>query len=455
MKYQKTKEQLLAELAEAIEKNENLQGLFNKVEAAKQQWERTVDCIDDMVLFADSKGRLLRCNKAVMKFTGQTYDKIIGRDWQEVFLEQGIKIVSGGSGLENTDVFHEPTGKWFTVSYFDYRDSDSDVTSGHVITLHDTTETKTLTESLDIINSTLDNDRREMKFALDEISFLLREVENENDLSLRFGSLGTYVSDPIYQIGERFNSMMEMLEAAHMKLDKTNKELAELSLLKNKFLGIAAHDMRNPLSAISGLIEVLLTTAFGPLTDEQKEYLTIINTTSNEMLFLVNNLLDVSVIESGKLELDVQPGSIEKLLLDRIRLSSFIAEKKRIVISYEAEDIPDIPFDSKRIAQVIDNLIGNAIKFSPIGSEIKVKSFRHDKMVSVCISDTGAGIPDEELSKLFNEFQPLSVKPTNNEKSTGLGLSIVKKIIDAHKGIIEVLSQVGVGSTFSFKLPLD
>ena len=76
-------------------------------------------------------------------------------------------------------------------------------------------------------------------------------------------------------------------------------------------------------------------------------------------------------------------------------------------------------------------------------------------MVSVSISDTGAGIPDEELSKLFNEFQPLSVKPTNNEKSTGLGLSIVKKIIDAHKGIIEVLSQVGVGSTFSFKLPLD
>jgi len=455
MKYQKTKEQLLAELAEAIEKNENLQGLFNKVEAAKQQWERTVDCIDDMVLFSDSKGRLLRCNKAVMKFTDQTYDKIIGRDWQEVFLEQGIKIVAGGSGLENTEVFHEPTGKWFTVSYFDYRDSDSDVTSGHVITLHDTTETKTLTESLDIINSTLDNDRREMKFALDEISFLLREVENENDLSLRFGSLGTYVSDPIYQIGERFNSMMEMLEAAHMKLEKTNKELAELSLLKNKFLGIAAHDMRNPLSAISGLIEVLLTTAFGPLTDEQKEYLTIINTTSNEMLFLVNNLLDVSVIESGKLELDVQPGSIKKLLLDRIRLSLFIAEKKGIVISYDAEDTPDIPFDSKRIAQVIDNLIGNAIKFSPSGSKIKVKSFRHDKMVSVSISDTGAGIPDEELSKLFNEFQPLSVKPTNNEKSTGLGLSIVKKIIDAHKGIIEVLSQVGVGSTFSFKLPLD
>jgi len=455
MKNQKTKEQLLAELAEAIEKNENLQALFNKVEAAKEQWEHTVDCIDDMVVFADSKSRVLRCNKAVIKFTGQAYDNIIGKDWQEVFLEQGVKIVTGSGGLENTEVFHELTGRWFTVSYFDYRDSDNNKTLGHVITLHDTTETNTLTESLDITNTTLDNDRREMKFALDEISFLLREVEKENDLSLRFGSLGTYVSDPIYQIGERFNSMMEMLEAAHVKLEKTNKELGELSLLKNKFLGIAAHDMRNPLSAISGLIEVLLTTAFGPLTDEQKEYLTIINTTSNEMLFLVNNLLDVSVIESGKLDLDVQPGSIKKLLLDRIRLSSFIAEKKSIVMSYEAGDTPEMPFDSKRIAQVIDNLIGNAIKFSPIGSEIKVKSFRHGEMVSVSISDTGAGIPDEELSKLFNEFQPLSVKPTNNEKSTGLGLSIVKKIIDAHKGIIEVQSQVGVGSTFIFSLSMD
>ena len=94
-----------------------------------------------------------------------------------------------------------------------------------------------------------------------------------------------------------------------------------------------------------------------------------------------------------------------------LSISTGISEKKGIVISYEAEDASDIPFDSKRIAQVIDNLIGNAIKFSPIGSEIKVKSFRHGEMVSVSISDTGAGIPDEELSKLFNEFQPLSVKP--------------------------------------------
>src|ERR1017187_2826867 len=110
MKYQKTKEQLLAELAEAIEKNEYLQSLFNKIEAAKEQWEHTVDCIDDMVLFADSKDRLLRCNKAVTKFTGQAYYNIIGRDWQEIFLNQGIKIVVGSGGLENTEVFHEPTG---------------------------------------------------------------------------------------------------------------------------------------------------------------------------------------------------------------------------------------------------------------------------------------------------------------------------------------------------------
>ncbi|MGO9951066.1 MAG: ATP-binding protein [Dissulfurispiraceae bacterium] len=455
MKDKETKEKLSAKLAEAVEKNAHLQSLFNKVEAAKKQWENTVDCIDDMVLLADSKGKVLRCNKAVTIFIGQAYGNIIGKDWQEVFFEQGMRFVADGGDLQNTEVFHESTGRWFVISYFVFRDSNNDEASGHAITLHDTTETKALTESLDITNTTLDNDRRELQFALEEISFLLREVEKESDLSRRFGSLGTNVSDPIYQIGERFNSMMEMLEVAHMKLEKTNKELIELNLLKNKFLGIAAHDLRNPLSSISGLTEVLLTTAFGPLTDDQKEYLTIINTTSNEMLFLVNDLLDVSVIESGKLELDVQPCSLTKLLLDRIRLSSVIAEKKGIVISYEAEDLPEVPFDSKRIAQVIDNLIGNAIKFSPSGSKIKVKSFRHGKLVSVSISDTGAGIPDEERSKLFNEFQPLSVKPTNNEKSTGLGLSIVKKIIDAHKGIMEVQSQVGLGSTFIFKLPLD
>jgi light-regulated signal transduction histidine kinase (bacteriophytochrome) len=126
------------------------------------------------------------------------------------------------------------------------------------------------------------------------------------------------------------------------------------------------------------------------------------------MLFLVNDLFAVSVIESEKLELDVQPSSLTKLLLDRIRLSSVIAGKKGIVISYDAEDLPDVPFDSKRIAQVIDNLIGNAIKFSPSGSKINVKSCRHGNMVSVSITNSGAGIPVEELSKLFNEFQPLS-----------------------------------------------
>ncbi|HXW69266.1 MAG TPA: histidine kinase dimerization/phospho-acceptor domain-containing protein, partial [Dissulfurispiraceae bacterium] len=370
MKDEEIEHQLSAELAAAVKKNEYLQSLFNQVEAAKKQWENTVDCIDDMVFVADSNGRVLRCNKSVTIFTGKAYCDIIGKDWQEVLLEHGIKIVAGSGDLKKTEVFHEPTGRWFVASYFAFRDPRYDESSGCAITLHDITETKTLAESLDITNTTLDNDRRELQFALEEISFLLREVEKENDLSLRFGNLGTYVSDPIYQIGERFNGMMEMLQVGHMELEKTNKELSELNLLKNKFLGIAAHDLRNPLSSINGLTEVLLTNVFGPLTDEQKEYLTIINTTSNEMLFLVNDLLDIAVIESGKIELDVQPHSLTKLLLDRIRLSSVIAEKKGIVISHETGDLPEVSFDLKRIAQVIDNLIGNAIKFSPAGSGI-------------------------------------------------------------------------------------
>ena len=455
MKDEEIKQRLIAELAEAVKKNEYLQSLFNQVEAAKKQWENTVDCIDDMVFVADSNGRVLRCNKTVTKFTGKAYGDIIGKGCEEVFLEHGIKIVTGLGGLKRTEVFHEPTGRWFVASYFAFRESGNDEASGCAITLHEITETKTLAESLDITNTTLDNDRRELQFALEEISFLLREVEKENDLSLRFGNLGTYVSDPIYQIGERFNGMMEMLQVGHTELEKTNKELSELNLLKNKFLGIAAHDLRNPLSSISGLTEALLTAVFGPLTEDQKEYLTVINTTSNEMLFLVNDLLDIAVIESGKLELDVQPHSLTKLLRDRIRLSSVIAEKKGIVIGHEADAMPDVSFDLKRIAQVIDNLIGNAIKFSPAGSKIKVKSFIHGKIAGVSICDTGPGIPDQERSKLFNEFQRLSVQPTDNEKSTGLGLAIVKKIIDAHKGTIEVQSQVGLGSTFIFKLPLD
>lgn len=252
--------------------------------------------------------------------------------------------------------------------------------------------------------------------------------------------------------------LMRDLALKNSELEKSNGELLALNALKNKFLGIAAHDLRNPLTSIRGLSEILIGETFGPLTEEQKEYLTIINTTSDEMLSLVNDLLDVSVIESGKLELLIAPRSLKEVIEERIRMNTVVAERKGISLQSGLagpDEVPDILFDAHRIAQVIDNLVGNAIKFSPPGSSLLISLAREGNAAKVSVCDEGPGIPPEERSKLFGEFQKLSVQPTGGERSTGLGLAIVKKIVDAHRGSLSVESQVGSGSTFSFFLPLD
>ena len=217
---------------------------------------------------------------------------------------------------------------------------------------------------------------------------------------------------------------------------------------------MAAHDIRNPLTSIRGFSEMFLGGDIGSISEEQKEFISIIYQTSGEMLSLLNDLLDISVIESGKLKLEYQEESLADLLLARLRLNRVIARKKNINIKADLEDIPAILFDTGRIAQVIDNLLSNAIKYSPQGSNVFVSLKKKGEMAEVEVRDEGPGISAQDKANLFNTFQRLSAKPTGGETSTGLGLAIVKKIIDAHQGLIEVKSLAGAGSEFVFYLPM-
>lgn len=239
-------------------------------------------------------------------------------------------------------------------------------------------------------------------------------------------------------------------------LDYSNAErnLFELNQLKNKFLGMAAHDLRNPLASIRGFSEIILSGDVGSLTEEQKEFLTIINSLSQDMLTLVNDLLDVSVIESGKLDLKLEPGSLKELIEERVRVNSILANQKMMKLHTSLSDVPKVSFDSIRIAQVIDNLITNAIKYSPPHANIYITLQQKEGKVTMGVRDQGPGISLEEQPKLFGEFQRLSTQPTGGEKSTGLGLAIAHKIVTAHNGTIGVESQVGSGSTFTFSLPI-
>jgi signal transduction histidine kinase len=187
--------------------------------------------------------------------------------------------------------------------------------------------------------------------------------------------------------------------------------------------------------------------------EQEKEFLGSINKVSDQMLHLLNDLLDVSAIESGKFEIKWQEGNLGELLKSRIELVNFSAKAKNITITTDISDVPDIEFDFSRIGQVIDNLLTNAVKFSPPDTVIDTSVRFDDSEISVMVKDHGQGIPASEIDKIFDAFAKLSTQPTEGEKSTGLGMAIVKKIVDAHGGDINVESTEGEGSTFTISLP--
>ncbi len=238
-------------------------------------------------------------------------------------------------------------------------------------------------------------------------------------------------------------------------LDEKNQKLEIINKQKNELIGIAAHDLRNPLSVINSFSEIMLEALEDLKTENLREMLQILKKTSHFTLQLLNDLLDFSKIESGTLELKKVKLNYIDFLKANILQNEFFAVQKNMKITLEAS-VSEIPlvFDPRRIEQVMNNLLSNAIKYSFPGNKIKVKvTFKNDS-IATSIEDSGQGIPEKDLPYIFQPFRQVSVKPTDNEKSTGLGLAIVKKILDFHEGKIMVESKPGEGSTFTFYLPL-
>ncbi|MBF0587919.1 MAG: response regulator [Magnetococcales bacterium] len=238
-----------------------------------------------------------------------------------------------------------------------------------------------------------------------------------------------------------------------LELQRQRRDLEALSELKNRFLGMAAHDMRNPLNAICGLSDLMINMEMK--SEERTKFITTINNVGNQMLQLINDLLDVTVIESGSFNMERERDDLGALVQERIDILKVTAGLKEVTIEAEIKQTDTARFDRSRMRQVVDNLLGNAIKFSSEGSSITVRAGTEEGKVYFQVVDRGPGIPKEEQGRLFDAFQKLSTRPTAGEKGAGLGLSIVKKIVDAHEGEVRVNSLPGQGSTFSVYLAVD
>jgi two-component system, OmpR family, sensor kinase len=245
------------------------------------------------------------------------------------------------------------------------------------------------------------------------------------------------------------------LTTAQRELAKKNFELARLNEQKNQFLGIAAHDLRNPLEVIQTYSEFLLEDAAAVLKDEQIAFIHKIYSSSAFMLSLVNDFLDFSRIEAGRLDLAKTPVDVARLTEKVVERSRVMADKKQLAIIYRApENLPEMLLDESKIEQVLSNLIGNAVKFSPAGARIEVTVEKGAGEIMIAVRDHGPGIARDEAETLFAPFVRGKSKATGGEKSTGLGLAIVKKIVEGHGGAITVETAIGQGSVFYISLPV-
>ncbi len=252
---------------------------------------------------------------------------------------------------------------------------------------------------------------------------------------------------------EEISRLNNELVTTQREMVKKNAQLEHLNEQKNEFLGMAAHDLRNPLGAIAMFSKYMLEE--GELTSQQRDLVNIIYENSQFTFLLLNDLLDISQIEAGKLELVLRPASLVAILQRNITLNRLIAHRKQIDITFTlAAELPEMLFDAPKLQQVFDNLLSNAIKFSHPGTTIQVSMALLEEEVLVAVKDQGQGIPPHEVTSLFRPFSRSSVQPTAGEKSTGLGLAIVRRIVEGHGGKVWVESVVNEGSTFFVRLPV-
>jgi two-component system, OmpR family, sensor kinase len=252
-----------------------------------------------------------------------------------------------------------------------------------------------------------------------------------------------------------FSRLNNELANAQRELAQKNAELELLNRQKNQFLGMAAHDLRNPLQVIL-LYSRFLLEETDSLTEEQIEFINVIQSSSSFMLDLVNDFLDFSKIEAGKLELNLSQTNLINLIQRSVELNQVLAAPKQIQIVFNrADNFPEIILDESKIEQVLNNLLGNAVKFSPIGGRIEVCTLLRDGGAVISIEDEGEGIPIEKLEILFKPFERGTNPATAGEKSAGLGLAIVKKIVEGHGGEISVKSEPGKGTIFHVFIPVN
>jgi signal transduction histidine kinase len=254
--------------------------------------------------------------------------------------------------------------------------------------------------------------------------------------------------------GNQLSVQNKELQSNMTKLTLHKNELEELQKQKDELFAVIIHDIKNPAALIKSLVELL--TSYDLSAIEQQEIISDIASTTTKIVALSQEVSRILSLETNKMNLVFEPCDINIVVKDVYHRNIIAAKSKSINMFTEFDEtLPNAEIDPQRIDEVIDNLISNAVKFTPSGGTVRIKTYQDSSGVVVEINDNGLGLTEDDLKHAFQRGARLSAKPTQGESSTGLGLWIVKKLLDAHQGKVWVKSTIGKGSTFSFSIPLN
>lgn len=376
-----------------------------------------IESIGEAFALWDDDNRLVTANSKFAEFLNLPEDGFApGTTLEQVMADAGIgSDWPRAGGLEEAVwEIHLPSGRWLQISE---RPTNS---GGHVNVGTDITAIKVQESSLTQNKSALEKTVRDLEASRLKLQHQARQLV---DLAEKYAS------------------------------EKTRAESANRS--KSEFLANMSHELRTPLNAIIGFSEMMETEMFGALgSPKYKEYAHDIRSSGQHLLELINDILDMSKIEAGRMTLEKQPTDLGVVIEESMRLVSGRAEIASVKIVNEVVDLPKVEADKRAIKQVLLNLLSNAIKFTPAGGTITVRSGADDRFVALAVEDTGIGIPAHALPKIGRPFEQVENQHSKKHKGTGLGLALSRSLVELHGGTLTIDSTEGVGTRVTFTLPL-
>jgi PAS domain S-box-containing protein len=414
------------------------------------------------IIVWDADLRVTRFNRAFEDLTGRPASGVIGKKLDVLFpkgrIKQSLALVTAASAGERWEVVEIPilrvdgtvrTVLWNSATIYEV---DGETPLATIAQGQDITERKQAEDELrghrDHLELLVQTRTEELDLSNEELTSMNEELGSTNE------ELGA-TNEELVSLNEELAATNEELDLANSDLSRVSQELAAASHAKSEFLASMSHELRTPLNSIIGFSSVMLRGMAGRLTDEQERQLVMINESGTHLLSLINDILDLSRIEAGRLELvpeDLSVRDVARHAADTVRP---LAEQRGLDMTTEiADDCTTVRSDSRSLHQILLNLLGNAVKFTEVGL-VSLRVLRQGDELRFEVADTGIGIHAERFDDIFEEFKQYEQPGFAKPRGTGLGLPVSRRLAARLGGRIEVQSVVGEGSVFVLVLPID